>query len=141
MLILSCTADENADSENFFDFNLIFYDTSSLKKESPAASSESGASKLTPLSENDILSVRKTVRKYKDSISLSVGKIRVICLVKFVNELIDFVEPIILAGHSPINRIAEQVKEQVKCAFSKHFLNNSIWLILLNLRIKLAHFF
>ncbi len=80
--IISCTADE--DTTNFFDFNLILYDT-------------------------------ETVHKHpnkKDLIALRVGKIKIICLVKFVNELVTFMDPIVTSMSSTIPTLTEQVKEQ-----------------------------
>ena len=65
-------------AENFFDFRLVIFDTP--KHES----------------------------QFKDSISLKIGQIKVICLVKFVNELIQFIEPII----NPIPNLTEQLKDQ-----------------------------
>ncbi len=79
--IISCTADNQ--HKKFFDFSLILYDTSNVK------------------SPDDKW-------KFKDSMHLSVGKIKVICLVKFVNQLADFFEPII----NPLPTLTEQVKEQ-----------------------------
>ena len=46
--------------------------------------------------------------QFKDSIYLNIGKIKVICLVKFVNELINFIEPII----NPLPNLATQIKDQ-----------------------------
>lgn len=87
--IISCTAEKNA--ENFFDFRLIFFDTSSLVTQS----SEQQKSRID-------------FEQFKDSIYLNIGKIKVICLVKFVNELINFIEPII----NPLPNLATQIKDQ-----------------------------
>lgn len=86
--IISCTAEKNA--ENFFDFRLIFFDVSSL---------------ITQSSEQQ---KRIDFEQFKDSIYLDIGKIKVICLVKFVNELINFIEPII----NPLPNLATQIKDQ-----------------------------
>lgn len=87
--IISCTAEKNA--ENFFDFRLIFFDVSSL---------------ITEASEQQ--KSRIDFEQFKDSIYLNIGKIKVICLVKFVNELINFIEPII----NPLPNLATQIKDQ-----------------------------
>ena len=50
--------------------------------------------------------------KKKDLITLRVGKIKVICLVKFVNELVTFFDPIITSVSSTMPSLTEQVKEQ-----------------------------
>ncbi|CAF0714006.1 unnamed protein product [Brachionus calyciflorus] len=54
---------------------------------------------------------RRKVTNYdfKDQLKLNIGKIKVICLVKFVNELVDFMDPIV----NPLpSGLTEQVKEQ-----------------------------
>ena len=76
--IISCTAEK--DAENFFDFRLVFFDTSKLNKPKRESS--------------------QSVELFKDSIYLNIGQIRVICLVKFVNELIQFIEPIVNPSHN-----------------------------------------
>ncbi len=81
--IISCTAE--IDSANFIDFNLVFHDSSKA-----TASSD----------------------KKKDLIILKVGKIKVICLVKFVNELVTFFDPIVTSVSTTIPTLTEQVKEQ-----------------------------
>jgi hypothetical protein len=75
--IITCSGD--TETKKFFDFNLILFDTVS----------------------ND----ENKNSNNKDCIKLTVGKIKVILLVKFVNELIDFIDPI-------ITPLTEQVKEQ-----------------------------
>ena len=75
--IITCSGD--SETKKFFDFNLILFDSDSKNENK---------------NPND-----------KDCIKLTVGKIKVILLVKFVNELIDFIDPI-------ITPLTEQVKEQ-----------------------------
>lgn len=82
--IISCTAGEQ-NRANFFDFKLVFYDTSKLNKQD------------------------KT-KKYDDKIFLTIGQIKVICLVKFVNELISFIEPII-TFIEPVSNLAVQISD------------------------------
>jgi len=79
--IISCTAD--GEGKNYFDFNLELYDVTNLKDDK---------------------------KKYKDILKLNVGKIKIIALIKFINELADFFEPII----NPLPTITEQVREQAK---------------------------
>ncbi len=88
--IISCTAEK--DAENFFDFRLVFFDTSKLNKPKRESS--------------------QSVELFKDSIYLNIGQIRVICLVKFVNELIQFIEPIV----NPLPNLATQLKDQALAA-------------------------
>ena len=82
--IISCTAD--GDSTNFFDFNLVLYDSSEA--------------------------VSQKQSNKKDLVTLRVGKIKVICLVKFVNELVTFMDPIVTSVSNTIPTLTEQVKEQ-----------------------------
>jgi hypothetical protein len=90
--IISCTADQNA--ENFFDFKLIFYDTSNLRVD------------------------KERKDRFKDSIQLNIGKIKLICLVKFVNELIAFIDPII-TFIEPVSHLGEQISDFTGKAVNK----------------------
>ena len=81
--IISCTGDGN--SKDFFDFKLILYDFSNVDGDKAALK-----------------------HKFSESVTLRVGKIKVICLVKFVNELLSFIDPIV----NPLPSLTEQVKEQ-----------------------------
>lgn len=79
--IISCTGRGTA--TKFLDFSLTLFDTTYVSN-----AAESSA---------------------KDSLTLIVGRIKVICLVKFVNELISFFDPII----NPLPAaLTEQMKEQ-----------------------------
>ena len=64
--------------KDFFDFKLILYDFSDVDGD-----------------------------KARSNTSSRVGKIKVICLVKFVNELLNFIDPIV----NPLPSLTEQVKE------------------------------
>ena len=79
--IIQCKAEGNA--KQFFDFNLVLYNLTKVESEFER-------------------------EKLRDSVNLYVGKIKLICLVKFVNELVNFMEPII----NPLPTLTEQVKDQ-----------------------------
>ncbi len=79
--IIQCVADRNM--KQFFDFNLVLYNLSKVENEA----------------------LKQTMH---DEVNLYVGKIKVICLVKFVNELVSFMEPII----NPLPDLTEQVRDQ-----------------------------
>jgi hypothetical protein len=97
--IIQCVAD--GDAKEFFDFKLVLFDTS----------------KTTTL--HDIDDIDESVL-LRDMIYLNVGKIKVICLVKFVNELIEFVQPIV--NPLPDNltvQVRDQAYEAVKNAYQE----------------------
>jgi hypothetical protein len=95
--IISCTAE--IDSANFIDFNLVFHDSSKANTNNNTSNVTSGVVVLNQ-------------DKKKDLITLKVGKIKVICLVKFVNELVTFFDPIVTSVSTTIPTLTEQVKEQ-----------------------------
>ena len=101
--IISCTGDKV--SGKFFDFSVTLYDKSNVTK-----SNEKFAN---------------------DELRLNVGKIKIVCLIKFVNELVEFIDPII--NPLPTN-LTDQVKEQaieaVKHAYeeTKSDTQNKIYL-------------
>jgi hypothetical protein len=88
--IIQCVAD--GQMKQFFDFKLILYS---------AAKAALPHDNINPL-------LRQQRSLPNDEINLFVGKIKVICLVKFVNELVSFVEPII----NPLPDLTEQVRDQ-----------------------------
>ena len=91
--IISCTADENA--ENFIDFKLVFFDVTTSA---------------------DL--IKSSELKFRDKIFLNIGKIKVICLVKFVNELFLFIEPIV-TFIEPVSNFTEQLTDLTGQAVNK----------------------
>lgn len=81
--IISCTSSIDARRTDFVKLNMNFYDVHKI----PATHYKPDT--------------------FKDLISLRLGQIQVICLLKFVNELADFFEPIV----NPLPELTEQVRE------------------------------
>ena len=94
------TGDASNDS-NFFDFSLVLYDEAAVSRRRFKAAPRL----VLNASPNGGLAGDDTIR-------LRVGKMRVVFLVKFINELVDFIEPIVAPLTS--ERVREQAIEAIE---------------------------
>lgn len=113
--IVQCVGDRTSDQ--FFDFSMILYGEDKTKK---VVVQEDKRKRTARIDENEELTVsvlNSDVNRpatlasmpQQDSIRLRVGRIKIICLVKFFNELVNFMEPIV----NPLpSNLTEQVKDQ-----------------------------